>query len=371
MSTKIFVLTHRMYEEKKETCYLSLQVGKAMGKFETPYLGDDTGIQISMENPYYGELTGIYWIWKNWTGQEDYLGVCHYRRFFMKEDGSLFQEADFEQVLKDYDCMTSNATLSNQSNLEGYGESHNEKDLLACRHAIEEICPDYLDAFDQVMESKRCYYANLFVARRADFYAYCSWLFSVLDLAKKEICTEDYDAYHKRVYGFLAELLLNVWIKKQGFRVYEARIGMLEEKIETRELKEALDGFVKERAFRKGLDYYYDYLKKRPDVRLQESDFEQELEGMEKVLYILEQEEFAFGAGHGMIEESENLRELLFIYREVTKILRNLGNGLATEEEVGYLVKHQPSRIFLEVLLRNEAGLRTDLIRKILKLDLS
>ena len=40
------------------------------------------------KNRSYGTLTSIYWIWKNDIndlGPNDYIGICHYRRFWLKE----------------------------------------------------------------------------------------------------------------------------------------------------------------------------------------------------------------------------------------------------------------------------------------------
>ena len=79
MSTKIFVMTHRNFEVPKETCYIPLQVGKAVNA-DLGYMGDDTGENISAKNCYYSVLTGLYWVAKNVT-DADNLGLCHYRRF--------------------------------------------------------------------------------------------------------------------------------------------------------------------------------------------------------------------------------------------------------------------------------------------------
>lgn len=53
------------------------------------YIGDNTGDNISLRNPNYCELTGLYWAWKNLKC--DYIGLCHYRRYFT--NSNLFKKA--------------------------------------------------------------------------------------------------------------------------------------------------------------------------------------------------------------------------------------------------------------------------------------
>ena len=42
-----------------------IEVGAACRDQFLYELKDNTGDNISAENPYYAELTGLYWIWKN------------------------------------------------------------------------------------------------------------------------------------------------------------------------------------------------------------------------------------------------------------------------------------------------------------------
>ena len=82
----IVVATHKKYRMPKDPLYLPLHVG-AEGKRDAKgnpldfgYQKDNEGDNISIKNPRYCELTGIYWAWKNLDS--DYLGLVHFRRYF-------------------------------------------------------------------------------------------------------------------------------------------------------------------------------------------------------------------------------------------------------------------------------------------------
>lgn len=47
---------------------------------------DDEGDNISSRNNTFGELTSVYWAWKN-LKDVDIIGMSHYRRYLMPEKG--------------------------------------------------------------------------------------------------------------------------------------------------------------------------------------------------------------------------------------------------------------------------------------------
>lgn len=48
------------------------------------WLMDDVGENISPLNSIFGDLTVLYWMWKN--ADDDFLGICQYRRPWIEED---------------------------------------------------------------------------------------------------------------------------------------------------------------------------------------------------------------------------------------------------------------------------------------------
>ena len=106
MNTKIFVITHKLFTPPADPMYVPLQVGRAKnGDLGAGYLGDDTGDNISELNPQFVELTGMYWIWKNYNGPEDCIGINHYRRYFFGESDDFLTSAEIEEILKDINIL--------------------------------------------------------------------------------------------------------------------------------------------------------------------------------------------------------------------------------------------------------------------------
>ena len=85
-----------------------------------------------------------------------------------------------------------------------------KKDMDLVRSILEERYPEYVRAFDDVMERTAGHRFNMFIMRRDLLDHYCTWLFDVLDRAERQINLSEYDEYNKRVFGFLSERLLDV-----------------------------------------------------------------------------------------------------------------------------------------------------------------
>lgn len=79
MDIKVIVAAHKPYRMPQDSMYVPLHVGRALDDQDLGWQGDNTGDNISLKNPYYCELTGLYWAWKNLKA--DAIGLVHYRRF--------------------------------------------------------------------------------------------------------------------------------------------------------------------------------------------------------------------------------------------------------------------------------------------------
>ncbi|TWT27717.1 DUF4422 domain-containing protein [Planomicrobium sp. CPCC 101110] len=235
---KILVATHKKYKMPDNDIYLPLHVGRE-GKEDLGYQGDNTGDNISIKNQSYCELTGLYWAWKNLDC--DYIGLCHYRRYFTTKKAKRKSKTEFdnfnsilnEQEIKEL-MGNSEILLPSQRNYyietiwSHYKNAHHIKDLQETQNIIEKLYPDYLNSFNEVMSGKKLHLYNMFVMKKSDFDSYCEWLFTILFELEKRTDLTTYDAYQKRIFGFMSERLFNVWIHKKGLKISKLKILSLE-----------------------------------------------------------------------------------------------------------------------------------------------
>ena len=230
---KIIVAAHKIYRMPEDNMYIPVQVGaKGKNKIEK-YKQDNEGENISNKNPYYCELTGLYWAWKNLNA--DYLGLVHYRRYFSncknipKNEEEKFNiilsynEAD--KILKDTDVILPKKRNYYIENLyDHYKHTMYVEPLDETRNILEEKYPEYLEYFDKLYTRKSAHMFNMFIMKKDILNEYCSWLFDILFELEKRVDISKYDAFHSRFYGRVSELLLDIWINKNDIKYDEVKV---------------------------------------------------------------------------------------------------------------------------------------------------
>lgn len=349
MSIRIYTITHVPFTPPSDPIYVPLQVGRALHD-DYGYAGDDTGDNISEKNPCYSELTGLYWIWKNGV-PADYIGFCHYRRYFLNDAENLMNEPDYMQVLSKYDVMIARPQTAPYDYRTVYGRAHNPQHLEQTGAVIHELYPEYDADFQAVIEGNACYVGNLFAAPAALFHAYCEWLFSVFSVLETRIDCSGYDDYHRRVFGFLSEQLLFVWIRHNRLSYYEAPVGLNQEKAETVALKRELAAYISRKDIPGAFSCMHAALEKRPDLTLEMSDFNQELKLTEHIINICRVEQEA--QLPTLFDFSNDLSLLLKHFRLLLSILEHIQDDAVSEEELQYLIDCRVSDKALLYLLQN------------------
>lgn len=224
MKTLILAAAHNEKRVKDGTYCQPILAGSALmcGKVPPGYLRDDTGDNISGKNPHYCELTAMYWAWKNLDS--DIIGLCHYRRYFASPANrkSFLESEEAEHILRVCDVILPSArNYVIETNFSHYANAHHEKDLKETEKIIAEMQPEYLDAFEKRMAMSAGHRFNMMVMRKDLFDEYCSWLFGILFELEERLDLSEHNSNDQRVFGHIAERLLDVWIDARGLRTAE------------------------------------------------------------------------------------------------------------------------------------------------------
>jgi hypothetical protein len=108
-----------------------------------------------------------------------------------------------------------------ETNYSHYVHAHHKEPLDETRKVIQKNYPKYLNVFDSVMKQKSAHMFNMFIMKNKEFKQYASWLFDILFEVEKNIDISDYSVQEARVFGYISELLLDVWIETNNKKYIE------------------------------------------------------------------------------------------------------------------------------------------------------
>lgn len=254
LGIKVYVLYYKNgYLLNTDQIYQPIMAGNILLSGNKTITGDDSGENISIKNPYFSELTGIYWIWKN--TKQSITGTCHYRRFFTAkpeplwyklkrlfyfpaglykkrfgliytENTKLFtpkiiNEQEIKELLSRYDAILPQARKLKYSVENHFRRYHDINDLKLLETILTEKYPEYLDAFHDTLKGKRLYANNMFIMKDIHFQEFMTWWFDVLFEFEQRIDLNNYTDYQKRILGFMAERLLTIWFRKKQLNCIE------------------------------------------------------------------------------------------------------------------------------------------------------
>ena len=229
---KIIVATHKKYKMPNDEMYLPIHVG-GEGKDDIGYQKDNEGENISLKNPFYCELTGLYWAWKNLDAE--YVGLVHYRRHLTlntkipKDENEKFNillnSNEAMQILKNNDIILPKKRKYYIENLyDHYKHTMYIEPLDETRKIIEEKYNEYLEEFDKLHTRNSSHMFNMFIMKKEILNNYCTWLFDILFELEKRVPPEKYDDFHARYLGRISELLLDVWINTNNLKYKEIKV---------------------------------------------------------------------------------------------------------------------------------------------------
>lgn len=208
-------------------------------------IGDDTGDNISELNRSYNELTSLYWAWKNYDklGSPDFIGLMHYRRHFVLNEGEIkvyeipdissehyFDALNYssEKLLKELEDCDFACHLGKVSGIyKHYLANHRAEDMELALDIMREKFPKYSKTADEYMKQDIGNFCNMFIFPKEMFFEYCEYIFGILEEFRKRTDTSE-----KRF--FISERLTGIFIyekMKQGLKYKVFPINFVCEKI--------------------------------------------------------------------------------------------------------------------------------------------
>lgn len=230
MKSEIYVVSHKKAKMPQDEIYCPVQVGSAEENFEG-FFRDNIGNNIAKKNGSYCEITAQYWAANN--RHADVKGIVHYRRFFSNGKSNFFKSIDkkfadimtkktLENLMNNYDMiLPKKRNYYIETTWSQYEHVHNIRDLEIVEDIIKEKYPKYVPAFEKWMKKKAAHKFNMFIAKEKVFDDYTKWLMDILEEAEKSVDISNYTPYEKRVFGFLSELLIDVWIETNNINYVE------------------------------------------------------------------------------------------------------------------------------------------------------
>lgn len=237
MNVKILVSTHKPYKMPVDSeLYLPIQVGCDEVAERFGFQGDNTGDNISYKHRFYSDLSAVYWGWKNLD--VDYMGSCHYRRYFVSKKAKNSDDRIFRYILSRDECekllaecpiiVAKKRHYYIETIESHYKHSHYPKAFDTTREVIKDICPEYLDFFNQVASQTSAHMFNTFIMRKDYLDSFCSFLFPVLFEVEKRTDFSGLNEFESRICGYIAEFLLDTWLNKNSLFYQECTLALLE-----------------------------------------------------------------------------------------------------------------------------------------------
>lgn len=227
----VVVATHKSYRMPADSIYLPLHVGAALHPEVCEGMqGDDVGDSISEKNPYYSELTGLWWLWRN--VEADYRGLVHYRRHLGSPNLVRRHARDpMERVvtgeellplLERYGAVVARRRCYYiETVYSHYAHTFDARQFDECRSVLSDLSSEVVPYWDYLMRSRGAHVFNMFVMRSDLLDSYCSWLFPVLFELERRIDPACYDAFGARYLGRVSERLLDPWLWANGIKPAE------------------------------------------------------------------------------------------------------------------------------------------------------
>lgn len=227
MSLKIFCMTiQKLKVIEKLPSYI---VPFGLGEFSYPknWLTEKKGDNIHKLNKFFGEASGMYWIWKNYMYKfkdDDWIGFCQHRRLWLNDLFYKKQKNNFSSLYSNLlkqnnsifhssDSILLQPTIIKRQNLnEQFDTLYGKSILDSCLNFIDE--KDRED-FKKFLKGNSISICNMFITKPKIFNLYCTDMFKWINQCY-DFCSKKNLLIGKniRLPIFMVERFTSFWFEK-------------------------------------------------------------------------------------------------------------------------------------------------------------
>lgn len=227
MNLQIYCASIKYYSLLDKLPKNIIPLGLGNNFFPNHWLNDSRGENISKLNKYFGEATGIYWVWKNLSqnfSDNDWIGFCQYRRFWLNNLFSTKQKKTFKSLnsqllknnneifLKSDSVMIQPIIFKEDTIKSQFIKNYGDKILDDC---VELLNFKDRNDFKIYLENNSLSICNMFITKPEFFFRYCDdmfkWIFECYDYLNNKNLLDDNKV---RLPIFLVERYTSFWFHK-------------------------------------------------------------------------------------------------------------------------------------------------------------
>lgn len=186
----IYCLTNKKYNFFKYLPSNIIPLGLGDNPLPENFLNEKSGNTLMKFNKKLAEMTGIYWVYKNQMNnfkEDDWIGFCHYRRFWL--DNLYYQnhkiKSDLHSKLlinihklnKAETILVHPTKLKRETILDHFINNHGDQMIF---EAINLLDDENVNSFKDYLNKREFSCFNMFITKPNIFIKYCEFVFPYL-----------------------------------------------------------------------------------------------------------------------------------------------------------------------------------------------
>lgn len=188
---------------------------------DQPHKGDN----IDFLNPWYCELTGLYYLWKH--VDDDIVGLEHYRRYFVNNKNKLLSENEIREILRTNDTICKKWIFKEHGEINGLSFLKKSKRFPYYLKFLS-FLPSNESSFIKRELETLPYFAqcNMSICKKELINAYMDWFLTyAINFTPNELFASP------RIIGYISEFIFGAWIKMNNYKIHYQKTNVFNQNL--------------------------------------------------------------------------------------------------------------------------------------------